>query len=338
MSKKRTLAFLTAFSMIISAQGGMVHADSSSGGTNIEMLHSIDYETDEQINENMKKWYSPQYSVENGMLRNKPILGTKEYGDGFLDYTFDSDVGSIGILRNISTEVSVSDAVTSPGKITYVDISFDGYTDFFSFLNLITYDATVMTLVSASISNDIPETYNPYYQKSQDPVDFLLSRHCIITYARNDYGNTDFSGERAIRLAFKVHDDAPEGKYTVSVSNVDTGGPSGFISSHNPEPGYVDIFSVPAVFKDGSITVSNTEESKTNLAPRTFNRSYAVTLYKDYITGDVDENGKINVMDLVAEKKHLLGNDDSLINTDINEDGKDNILDLIRLSDHLLNK
>lgn len=337
MSKKRTLAFLTAFSMIISVQSGSVHADPSLQETNPEELYGIDYETDEQISENMKNWYRPQYSLENWSSRTVTDSETITCGDINVDYIYLEEYRYAPIISNKSTEVSVSNAVTSPGKLTYVDISFDGYTNFSAFNFLITYDTSVMTLVSASICKDIPETYYPNYDKSQDITDFTMNRRCVLNYLRNEFGNTDFSGERAIRLAFKVHDDAPEGKYSVSVSNMENGGLTGFISFVD-EINFLGWPALPAVFKDGSITVSNTEESRTDLTSRSFNRAYAVTVYKDYITGDVDENGKINVMDLVAEKKHLLGTDDGLINTDINEDGKDNIFDLIRLSDHLLNK
>ncbi len=347
MSKNKIFAFITAFSLLISLQGTAAFAatsapydvqtiESESLYEESESNFSSANETDEQIKKYMTDWYRPQKIVENGLFDHKPVLGTIEKNGSLLDYynIYKSDF--LGILRNRSIMVSVSNAVTQPGKLTFADISFDGYTNLFSFLNLITYDPTVMTLVSASISDDIPETY---ISRDNDITDFCLNRRCVINYLRNSNGNSDFSGVKAIRLCFKVHDDAPEGIYTISVSNVDGGGATGYctILDSDGETSYIAY--VPAKFTDGSITISKTAEPETNLSPKPFRRTYAASLYgDDYIIGDADGSGKINVKDLSAEKKYLLCTDSDLINTDVNEDGKANVLDLIRLSNHLLNK
>lgn len=338
MKKKRKLAFLTAISMMAACQSMNSSAFAETSELSSDNWRTYYSEADQNISENMKNWYRPQYTIENNNIQEYgKIEGHTSRNGTIIDcFKIFKDKSVLGIPRDQYINVSLSNAVAKPGQLTYIDIAYDGYTELFSFSNLITYDTKVMTLLSASISNDIPETY---LSSEKDVIDFCLSRRCSISYLRNEPGNTDFSGNHTIRLCFKVFDDAPEGKYPVSISNIEYGGPTGFIRMDTYADVYYDTFYIPAKFNDGSITVSKSEESNTNLAPKSFNRTYAACDYNDsMITGDVDGNGKINVMDLITEKKVLLGTDEETINTDTNEDGKENILDLINISQYLLSK
>ena len=79
------------------------------------------------------------------------------------------------------------------------------------------------------------------------------------------------------------------------------------------------------VITGDTVTITSGDETKT----------YTIILY-----GDINKDGKISILDLLAEQKHLLGTN-KLTGTpskaaDVNKDGKISILDLLAVQKHLL--
>ena len=64
-----------------------------------------------------------------------------------------------------------------------------------------------------------------------------------------------------------------------------------------------------------------------------------VSVIDPKVTGDIDGDGKVNIVDLVQLRKHLAGittlKGDALSGADVNKDGKVNILDLVKIRKHL---
>lgn len=79
------------------------------------------------------------------------------------------------------------------------------------------------------------------------------------------------------------------------------------------------------VITGDTVTITSGDETKT----------YTVILY-----GDINKDGKISILDLLAEQKHLLGTNKLTGTTakaaDVNKDGKISILDLLAVQKHLL--
>ena len=65
--------------------------------------------------------------------------------------------------------------------------------------------------------------------------------------------------------------------------------------------------------------------------------------YANYIAGDVNQDGSLNVLDLVAMVLHIIGsgaslNDEQLIFADYNLDGSVNVLDVVSVVNTVLNE
>ena len=93
--------------------------------------------------------------------------------------------------------------------------------------------------------------------------------------------------------------------------------------------------------KDGKVTAIGagnaiiTVESEDGYAKATIN----VSVIDPKVIGDIDGDGKVNIVDLVQLRKHLAGittlKGDALSGADVNKDGKVNILDLVKIRKHL---
>lgn len=101
------------------------------------------------------------------------------------------------------------------------------------------------------------------------------------------------------KLRFRILDNAEEGSATIRLTDLMAG-------NRNEE----EIFLATA---DGTITISNR------------------------IPGDMTDDGKVNIMDLIRLRKYLAGDNVSinLSNADVTGDGKVNVMDLIRLRKYL---
>ena len=222
-------------------------------------------------------------------------------------------------------QFGLTDAVTSPGKTTYVDITLGQNTGFASLISNINYDHDVFELVSVSLE-----------KKLGDDVDFLVSdNRSVFLITNNKTENIELCNEDVIRLAFKVKENAPDGKYEVSLS-VPEGQQTGAccINASN-------VQWMKTEFTPGYITVDNNAVPKTMTKLMSLNRAYAIikddeAVLKSVKTGDTNNDGTLNIMDVMRMRKYLLGTSAEINNADTNEDGNVNISDMIILIQNIL--
>ena len=65
-------------------------------------------------------------------------------------------------------------------------------------------------------------------------------------------------------------------------------------------------------------------------------KDYALAIYRDQISGDVNGDGGLNVLDVVILVSIILGNVDETGNADVNKDGVINVLDIVSLINIIL--
>lgn len=222
-------------------------------------------------------------------------------------------------------QFGVTDATTTPDRTTYVDVKLGQNTGFCTFITQINYDHDNLELVSASLKN------NP-----ENDVDFLVSDNksrMLLMDKKSE--NIYMSNEDVIRLAFRVKKDAPDGKYEISLS-VPEGQGSGVCCINNS-----DVEWVKSEFTPGYITVDSNSVPVTQTKPMPLSRMYAVvkdgdTVVKPELTGDVNNDGRFNVMDVLRMKRYFVGTEETISNADTNEDGVVNIADLLVLSNNII--
>ena len=66
-----------------------------------------------------------------------------------------------------------------------------------------------------------------------------------------------------------------------------------------------------------------------------FENSDIKEVYRIKLYGDLNGDGKVNVMDLIRLKRHIADGTEVVGNADVNGDGKVNVMDLIRLKRYI---
>jgi len=223
-------------------------------------------------------------------------------------------------------QFGVTDAVTAPDRMTYVDVVLGQNTGFNIFVTDINYDHDNLELVSASLKKELGRN-----------IDFDLSdskSRMLLSCKKAE--NLEMSNEDVIRLAFKVKAEAPDGKYEVSLS-VPENQETGVCSVRGSSVEWVN-----SEFTPGYITVDSKAVPKTQTKPMPLNRMYAVIkdddkVLKSGMTGDINDDGVLNVMDVMRMKRYFVNPENSISNADVNEDGILNVADIVVLSANVLN-
>lgn len=332
MKNRKMIAFITSLTMLMGCHSVLVSAEE------ITDIQPGIAQNDEQL---LRE--DPGYEV--NYKRKAPkapeVLGQidgMEYYDiieinGRTYY----DMDSVYYAGDELITVSGTNAVARPGTKTYVDISFDGPADLNAFVFHLSYDKDALQLVSASIKEEFYEDPDEDYPCGYfdsfafNPVDDILY------YFRNDLKPIDLSSENTIRLCFEVSADAEEKNYEISIEKADKGGLTGLQRIEYYNDYYYAISYVPGSFSSGSVKVSKTEQPKTNLMPKPLSRVYAdLGVDTSVITGDVNEDGKINIADMITIKSEVLSGEEYSSNSDITEDGSVNAADILELKKYLL--
>ena len=191
-----------------------------------------------------------------------------------------------------NVKISATDAVAAPGKITYVDISFDTESLLSIFTLFVDFDETALKLVSASINEEFDEDeetctitdgintlYLPTFQRSTTE-NYLL-------YARSGDA-VNLSSESTIRLGFEVLEDAEEKTYEIGIECINLA--RGELALNEiGKMKYCGIEFPAAQCRNGSVTVSRTEPPKTNLKPKPIDRRMYAKFYdsKNLMTGEM---------------------------------------------------
>jgi hypothetical protein len=149
---------------------------------------------------------------------------------------------------------------------------------------------------------------NKLISLSNGGADYTVnSENTLILTDTCNYGDdTAFGDNTAYYVEFVLDDDAKNGEYPVVVTK-----DSCIVADYN------DMALMSLNTHDGTITVINS----------------------DFLKADIDENGKNDGEDLIVLRKRLLGMDfDGAFNeiaADVNADGKVNILDLVAINEYL---
>lgn len=368
MKTKKTIAFITAITMLAGAQSVFVNAaeqevpevsvteetavteeteeavtaeeDESEYDYSVEyddggLLKSYDI-TDEELDE----WRAEAcvWDKENGTIGGWDILGQVKNAEGKeYYYTWGGSGGGYTCYaQDDLTVLGVSNAVARPGQRTYIDISVDGATELSVLYGLLKYDRSALKLVSASIDESVECAVREPSEEHQLP-DFTAAQNGCFMYFNNDLKNVDLSGEHTIRFGFEVSEDAAEGEYEIGITNTENGGLTGLArNEYTADNSWLFVY-VPVKYVSGSIKVSKTEMPATNLQPKPLRRTYAmIDDENSIITGDVNEDGTINVLDVIYEKDCLVDSESTVKNTDTNEDGIVNIADVLTLTKYML--
>lgn len=218
-------------------------------------------------------------------------------------------------------QFGLTNATTAAEKTTYVDITLGQNTGFNIFLTQLNYDHENLELVSASLKKDLGSDIEFYVSDNK-------SRIMLIN---NKAENIELSNEDVIRLAFKVKKDAPDGKYEISLSAPEDQ-ESGVCCVNNSEVEWVK-----SEFAPGYITVDSKAVPKTQTKPMPLKRMYAdIKDGEKALTGDTNNDGVFNVMDVLRMKRYFAGTDSTISNADVNEDGIINIADILVLTENIL--
>ena len=344
MKLRKKMAFITAMALFAGTQAAFVSAAEEEVTENVVSEESTETadtsdtaDTGYERSDNPEDWRTPAGEIdeENGTINGCPILGQVENEGRVYDYVWQNGDSYTCFARDELANINVSDSVTKPGSITYLDIRFEGSVQLSYFINMLKYDKDALTLVSASLDESIPVMIEP---GGENWPDFTFNSKGILFYSRPDLKNIDLSGEHTVRLAFQVNETAAEGRYEIGLTNIDSGGLTGLLRIEESSDKFFMVY-VPVKYNSGSITVSETETPKTNLKQKPLARTYAMIENENsLVTGDANEDGTINVMDVLKMKGYLLGTDQTVRNADANEDGVQNIADMIVLRDYILNK
>lgn len=187
------------------------------------------------------------------------------------------------------TTVTAASVTTSPGGTVNVKVDLSGNKGFANLGVQVGYDANVLTLVSAVNNPNVGAVYTPAQQITANPYNM----------GWDSTGNIAFNGTLAT-LTFKVKENAPEGKYPITVSYY--AGKNGDYTD-GTDVNYDENFNALNLnYVNGAVTVSS------------------------HTPGDINGDGKVNNQDGTFLLRHLAGwnvnVDDSAL--DVNGDGKIN--------------
>lgn len=185
--------------------------------------------------------------------------------------------------------VMVSSGATSPGGTVNVTVGLSGNKGFANLGVQVGYDANALTLTSVTNNPSVGAVYIPAQQITANPYNM----------GWDSTGNIAFNGTLAT-LTFNVKENAPEGKYPITVS---------YYTGKNGD------------YTDG--TDVNYDENFNSLKLNYVNGAVTVS---SHTPGDINGDGKVNNQDGTFLLRHLAGwnvnVDDSAL--DINGDGKIN--------------
>lgn len=187
------------------------------------------------------------------------------------------------------TTVTATSVTTSPGSTVNVKVDLSGNKGFANLGVQVGYDANALTLTSVTNNSSVGAVYTPAQQITANPYNM----------GWDSTGNIAFNGTLAT-LTFKVKENAPEGKYPITVS---------YYTGKNGD------------YTDG--TDVNYDENFNSLKLNYVNGAVTVS---SHTPGDINGDGKVNNQDGTFLLRHLAGwnvnVDDSAL--DINGDGKIN--------------
>lgn len=187
------------------------------------------------------------------------------------------------------TTVTAASVTASPGGTVNVKVDLSGNKGFANLGVQVGYDANALTITSVTNNPSVGAVYTPAQQITANPYNM----------GWDSTGNIAFNGTLAT-LTFKVKENAPEGKYPITVSYY-TGKNGNY--TDGTDVNYDENFNALNLnYVNGEITVSS------------------------HTPGDINGDGKVNNQDGTFLLRHLAGwnvnVDDSAL--DINGDGKIN--------------
>ena len=220
-------------------------------------------------------------SESNGRLYKKPVtvnqsltLKAVAVANGY----YNSDVSTYE-YEIVDTLVSVSSEICRSGEEIGVSVNVSGFENIEYAEIELTFDSSVITCEDFS--------WDSNYAIVPEAVSDKMIR---ITYSDR---NGSFSEGELLFSNFRVNENAPEGKYEISVSRA-------YVISHNESVGNLGEFE--AATQNGIITVNN------------------------YAAGDADNDGKIGLSDVLIITQYVAGNQNAIENilldaADVDGDG-----------------
>lgn len=228
------------------------------------------------------------------------------------------------------------------------------------YLQLDLYEIEDDTHIQREITNRIKKAYNDYLlnqsivafntSDASDDIDIKVSRSTFDFYSIDRRYNYDITiGDTVIQTSVYINiiKKVEEIKVNKDILNLEVGDTENLTATVSPSDAYNKNIKWSSsnekvvTVKDGKVTAIGsgnaviTVESEDGYAKATIN----VSVIDPKVTGDIDGDGKVNIVDLVQLRKHLAGittlKGDALKGADVNKDGKVNILDLVKIRKHL---
>lgn len=229
-------------------------------------------------------------SKTNGRLYKNPIILTKSLtlkAIAVCDGMYDSAISEY-TYEVVDSSIEVSSALGKTGSTVELFVSGTAFENVNKSYITLKYNTDALTILGATALEGLDVAYY------EDTV--------AIIYTKSD---VEFAGGRYAKILFKIAEDAPEGKYVITVND------GRIEASLDGEDGGTTEFN--AVLFSGVITVKN------------------------YLPGDANGDDIIGIADVLIIKQYLDGNEDAkskiiLDAADVNADGKVGRADVTLLS------